>query len=287
MCDTLTNSYPILHFLLFICLPKVYDLYNLPVTDPAGIAVLIGFFLICTCGCVSQVSTAMLAVTRFLCIVNPFAKVSSPIVMGYIKVYTVIMTGLNLATMFCKILPAPNGLGPSLSRICLILNVSQCLIGIFASLFTVLKVTFRRRLTEIPDKRLRSSVTILLMNLPYVISVALILVTLTGISGVKFALLTFPTVACFTSMLNPVTILLLNHRARQYTKQTLIRKGHTVLSLVFDLKPLESSIFSTAEHQRLGEKADTHLLTTVQTDKSSVTKNTEQPVGRPFSDVGD
>jgi hypothetical protein len=196
----------------------------------------------------------MLAVTRFISIVSPFFRVSNSITLGYITVYAIVMAGLNLSTMFCKMLPAPKGLGPNLSRVCLMLNVSQCLLGICASLFTVLEVMFRKRLTEAPDKRTRSSVTILLMNLPYIVSVVLILVTLTGISGIRFALLTFPTVATITSMLNPLTILLLNHRARRYTRQAILRRGHALLSVVVDLKPLvhsstTSTGFLTNEHQ--------------------------------------
>ena len=283
VCDTLTNSYPIIHYLIFICLPKVYNVYNLPVTDPAGITILIGVLMICTCSCISQVSTAMLAVTRFICIVNPFVGVSSRIVMGYIKVYSVIMAGLNLSTMFCKILPAPNGLGPNLSRICLILNVSQCLIGISSSLFTVLNVIFKARLTQSPDKRTKSSVTILLMNLPYVVSVVLILVTLTGISGVTFALLTFPTVACFTSMVNPLTILLLNQRAREYTKETLIRKGHSILSLVFHLKPL----YQPPQNSTICLTSDNRLYKQL-TKKDGIlaaTNTASHSVDKPVTDV--
>ena len=211
----------------------MYDVYNIPVTDPAGVTILAGFFLICTCGCVSQVTTAMLAVTRLICIVNPFFRVSTTLVLGYIKIYSVIMTSLNLSTMLCKIFPAPQGLGPNLSRVCLILNVSQCLLGICASLFTVVRMLSRRRLSEKrPDEKIRSSLTIMFMNLPYLVSVVLILVTLTGISGVTFVLLTFPTVACFTSMLNPLTILLLNQKARQYTKLSLVKREHSVFSMI-------------------------------------------------------
>ena len=91
----------------------------------------------------------------------------------------------------------------------------------------------RRRLSEKrPDEKIRSSLTIMFMNLPYLVSVVLILVTLTGISGVRFALLTFPTVACFTSMLNPLTILLLNQKARQYTKLSLVKREHSVFSMI-------------------------------------------------------
>ena len=265
LCDTLTNSYPTLHFLTFICLPRMYDVYNIPVTDPAGITILAGFFLICTCGCVSQVSTAMLAVTRLICIVNPFYRVSSTLVTGYIKVYSLIMASLNLSTMFCKILPAPKGLGPNLSRVCLILNVSQCLLGVCASLFTVGRMVSRRRLTERrPDEKIRSSLTIMLMNLPYLVSVVMILVTLVGISGVRFALLTFPTVACFTSMLNPLTILLLNQKARQYAKLSLIKREHSVLSRVSECnnKPLvntpQGSDVTTGQIPMLGQVRNDH-----------------------------
>lgn len=216
-------------------------MYDLPITDGPRISILFGYFMICTCGCVSQVTTAMLAVTRFLCIVNPFLGISHPGVLGYILIYSLIMTTLNLSTMFCKIFPAPPGLGRNLSRICLCLNVSQCLLGILASLFTVLKMLSRRRFMRVPDQRMRSTVTILLMNLPYLVSVVLILITLTGISGILFSQLTFPTVACFTSMLNPVTILLLNRRARHYTHATFLRKIHCLLAHVLDLDPLEEA----------------------------------------------
>lgn len=67
------------------------------------------------------------------------------------------------------------------------------------------------------DKRTKSCHMILLMNLPYVASVILIIVTMTKMAGpVNFALVTFPLVACFTSCLNPVLIILLNSDARQF-----------------------------------------------------------------------
>lgn len=151
----------------------------------------------------------MLAVTRCVSVLRPFLRVPGWAVLGYVGVSSLGMAAVNMIVML-DVTPAVRD---KTNLSCLLINVCQCLLGITASVVTVLTLFLQQRpAASTPNKRMKSCLIVLLMNLPYVASVTLILKTITD--SVDYTMVTFPLVACLTSLLNPLLIVLLNPDAR-------------------------------------------------------------------------
>ena len=172
----------------------------------------------CKFGCLSQVTTSVLAIVRMISIFCPFLHVPQRMSLSYIALYSLLMTVNNFGFAFCQFLE----LTPSVRYVitltldyCYWLNIIQCMLGILASLFTAVKI-FSKRGAE-ADSRTRSCWIIIIMNLPYCLSAINFILSKTHLARYGYVYLTFVIVPCFTSMLNPLVVVLLNHKIREFT----------------------------------------------------------------------
>ena len=101
----------------------------------------------------------------------------------------------------------------SLVNFCLSLNITHCIIGIIASIMTMLMIVSKKR---VRDSRIRSCYIICLMNVPYLFSVFNYALSRTIFERFGYFFLAFVAVSCFTSMLNPLIIVLLNKELKQF-----------------------------------------------------------------------
>lgn len=177
----------------------------------------------CTFGCFSQVSTAVLAVVRMIYIYKPFVTYSAWVPLTYIAVFGTLMALNEIAYASLHFVEIDAALADAISRtvdFCLSLNISHCIIGIIASLLTVLKIVLIKKDGHREGKvlKVRSSCIICLMNVPYLFSVVNYTLSKTIFEKYGYFFLAFVAVSCFTSMFNPVLIVLLNRELRKFIK---------------------------------------------------------------------
>ena len=180
----------------------------------------------CSFGCLSQVTTSALAIVRMISIFCPFLHVPQGVFLSYIALYSLLMAVNNFGFAFCQFLE----LTPSVRYIiiltvdcCYWLNIAQCILGIVASLLTTGRIFSKRRAEA--DSRTRSCWIILIMNLPYCLSAINFILSKTNLARYGYVYLTFVIVPCFTSMLNPLVVVLLNHKIREFTWSLLQGNG--------------------------------------------------------------
>ena len=78
---------------------------------------------------------------------------------------------------------------------------------------TMIMIGLKRR---VQDMRIRSCYIICLMNVPYLFSVVNYTLSKTVFEQFGYFFLAFVAVSCFTSMLNPLIIVLQNKELKQY-----------------------------------------------------------------------
>jgi hypothetical protein len=178
----------------------------------------------CTFGCLSQVTTSVLAIVRMISIFSPFFRYPQWVFLTYIPIYTTIMAVNNFGFAFSQFLE----LTPTVRRIiiltvdcCYWLNIAQCILGILASLLTMGRIFSKRR---VKDTRTRSCWIILLMNIPYCMSTINFILSKTNLAKYGYVYLSFVGVPCFTSMFNPLVVVFLNQEIRDFTR-FLLTKG--------------------------------------------------------------
>lgn len=111
---------------------------------------------------------------------------------------------------------------------CFTLNIAHFCFGIFASFATIFKIVVNRR----PGKdaqlqHIRSCWIIFLMNIPYIFSIVNYALCKTHFEKHGYFFLVYVAIPCFTSMFNPVVIVLLNTEIRRFMKSLIIRKKMT------------------------------------------------------------
>jgi hypothetical protein len=129
-------------------------------------------FFTCTLGCFSQGVTTLLAITRMLTIINPFRDMKKRVLISYFMVYVFVMSINNLL----MVLNLPNFRSVSTNFIilcvCYSLNALHCLLGFIFSIITVVYVKTVGPALQKNDLKKRASVTIMLMNIVSIISLA-------------------------------------------------------------------------------------------------------------------
>jgi len=132
--------------------------------------------LACLFGCEAQACTSLLAVTRLILLLQPFYLLSRPLIRLLLLLYLLLKTVLSLAAWFLLREIEYSSLGPDsrltyihdiLVTVCFSLNFLSCLVGVACSLAAYCKLRFREEAVM-----LRSSGTVLLMNIPYIVSIA-------------------------------------------------------------------------------------------------------------------
>ena len=192
----------------------------------------------CNLGCISQSATTLLAVARYLRLRAPFININKYIFLAIFLFYAGIMTAITITGKYYFYTATEGnveqGVMTSLSATCFYLNLVQCFVGNF---FSVLCVTslFKGK-PDSDDKiamktyemRKKGCVTILLINLPYLISLIFALVAaITDYKHLRALMFTFLPVA--TSMVNPIILCWRNTGIRK----TLKKKGKEHLGRLF------------------------------------------------------
>ncbi|XP_063688840.1 uncharacterized protein LOC134821940 [Bolinopsis microptera] len=249
--DFCTNSYPVLHILYFCVSPNVN--FGVNTNYDQTIDYTFRFYavpslIMCTFGCLSQVTTSVLAIVRMISIFSPFIRLPQWAFLTYIAVYTCIMAINNFGFALCQFLeltPKVRGIIILTVDCCYWLNIAQCILGIVASLLTMGRIFSKRR---VKDTRTRSCWIILLMNIPYCMSTINFILSKTNLAKYGYVYLSFVCVPSFTSMFNPLIIVFLNQEIRDFT-HLLVTKGFI-------------QTYSTRKLSRVGPDTSTTVMLT-------------------------
>ena len=163
---------------------------------------------------------------------RPFLSMGLPqwIPMVYVSVFTVLMFVAEMAyaiLQFMRIDKKLENLIHLQMDICLYMNMSHCVFGILASLFTMFIILSKKR---VQDARVRSCYIISLMNVPYFISLVNYALSKTLFEQYGFYLVAYIAVFCFTSMLNPLIIVLLNSDLKKFMMSFLSKDSQVTVS---------------------------------------------------------
>lgn len=231
--DLLTNSYPTLHIIYFTTSPRldlrVFLDYQHGVPHIFKHYAIPSMF-ICSFGCTSQVITFVLSIVRAISVYRPFLSLRIPhwIPLGYIAVFSFIMftnEALFAILHFCYDSVSQDK-GYIIVRaieitveICYGLNIVHFILAIVASIATMAKILRRKKLLSCnPDTNTRSCWIIFLMNVPYFFSMINYTLCKTLLKEHNYFFLVYVAIPCFTSMFNPLVIVLLNKELKQFIK---------------------------------------------------------------------
>ena len=206
-----------------------------------------------------QVTTCLIALTRMVQILFPFLYFRQKVVLLYLSLYTAYMVINNstyyVALEFFSHLKTVQKIGLDM---CIWPNFIHCVIGITASTTTVVYLLSKKRTSGDckPQRNLRGCVTILMMNIPYLVSVITILnVKLLLPKQVSFREILFAWLPFCTSGLNPVMILLRMKKARFAVKtkvMLILGKSDVVATMVStDQQLTGNGVMVNMQHQDL------------------------------------
>ena len=198
--------------------------------------------LVCVLGCMSQVITWMLAVTRFVKVILPFTILVKRAVLGYLAGYSILMAANSLSSLVVQWRGGADEAGAMslLVHYCFLVNLAHCTTGILLSVTTSLYLvrctrrqaaTLRRSSQKgtpgsaLVTQRLRGCVTILLMNIPYIITLGFIVFVHLYPGRVSFHDVLFGFLPQLTSTINPIIV-----TARNLPKMRVLIFGRTLNS---------------------------------------------------------
>ena len=202
--DFLTNLFPATFIAYVYLSPTKFDQKSFLNQIPE--------FFCCTFGCISQVTVTLMAVARMIKIIRPFISIKVKWVMGYLIFYAVYMALGNAGAL---VIAGVNGEKPYHAKLkvvnkyaCFTMNMIHCFVGLVCSLITVAYLWIKMKKTDKESLRLklRSSNTILLMNIPYVISIVAHFLALHPNLGISLSLVKHYTIPVLTSAFNPCVI---------------------------------------------------------------------------------
>ena len=190
-------------------------------------------FFSCTFGCISQVTTSMMAVTRMISVIKPFFRVKFRWVIAYLIFYAIYMSIGNGGSLVILGIDEKSegssddshhdhgqdhhGNHIDLRRatletinkfVCFVMNVIHCILGIVCSFITVIHLRFNTFRNAERDRKLKSCNTILIMNIPYVISVVTNILAYYDFLGVDFQMVNHYFIPIMTSAFNPCVIVI-------------------------------------------------------------------------------
>ena len=209
--DFLTNLITPLVYAAFMVRAKLFS-----ESEPI-LSILIVFS--CTAGCFSQCLTTLLAITRLMKIVNPFVNINGKVLVVYVVVYTIIMfiTAALMAIHVAAIHLIKFEI--ILLITCGCLNAIHCLLGTICSVITVIYAFFVKSLAQTNEVKKRASVTILLVNIVYVIGLICFLLNYLQFfvfsPVLRFDAINFLFLPVLTSAINPVILFLRVRAIRQ------------------------------------------------------------------------
>ena len=228
IADFLTNMVAPLGYCYLLMSPQLFfglDLEYLPFG-----------FLACTLGCFSLCAATLLAISRTLKIVNPFRTIQQRCLKFYIFFYTLFMMaiGLSIQAIVAIMIKKSIDSGPLplitfiLICLCYWFNIMHCILGTAFSIVSVVYVfLFCKPVTQNQGNlKKRASVTVLLMNLVYIITISCMFLNVFQRKifkqGVDFTVISFIFNPMLISALNPIILFTRVQKIRQ-TFYSLIR----------------------------------------------------------------
>ena len=218
--DFLTNLVPTI-FMTYVFLSKVKFEYTFANQIPE--------FFSCTFGCISQVTTTMMAVTRMISIIKPFCRVKFKWVLAYLIFYAIYMSIGNAGSLMITGIKNSQNISDAQYQVileenkdhlkfnvatietlnkfvCFVMNVFHCFLGILCSFVTVgyLRVIVSGSAEQ--ARKLKSCNTILIMNIPYIISIVSNFLAFYQVIGIDFKLVNHYMLPILTSAFNPCVI---------------------------------------------------------------------------------
>ena len=203
--------------------------------------------LVCVLGCASQVITWVLAVTRFFRVIVPFAVFRRKSILIYIVVYCTLMTINSASSLALQISGAEERVSimAVVVGFCFIGNLVHCCTGIIVSVVTSVyllwcsylqRLTLQRTFQEHCNKKTsisrqrKSSVTILLMNIPNFITICFIIYVNAKPGQISFHDAFFGFLPILTSAVNPIIVSARNYAKIKRAFFRLKKVARTVLS---------------------------------------------------------
>ena len=191
-------------------------------------------FLSCTFGCVSQVTTSLMAVTRMIAIIRPFCKVEFKFVLAYLIFYTIYMGIGNAGSLVITGIKNHRNVRQDLHNIseyvtlgydrhynlnmatietlnkmvCFSMNMAHCILGLLCSIIVVGYLQSRTPIggSSSHQRKLKVSKTILIMNIPYFISIISNFLAFYQVVEIDFKLVNHYMHPILTSAYNPCVI---------------------------------------------------------------------------------
>ena len=173
-------------------------------------------FLCCTFGCISQVTVSLMALTRMIKIIRPFLKIKFRWVLSYLIAYAVYMAFGNVGHLVAAVIKGGHNQNENLDMsllekwnkfACFSINLVHCFVGIICSLVTVGYLLINMKGIGDKSSKLRGSNTILIMNIPYVVSIVTNLLARYQAVQLNFSLVNHYIIPIFTSAFNPCVVL--------------------------------------------------------------------------------
>ncbi|KAL5263927.1 hypothetical protein ACHWQZ_G005121 [Mnemiopsis leidyi] len=184
-------------------------------------------FLSCTFGCISQVTTTMMAVTRMISILKPFLRVKFKVVLAYLIFYAVYMALGNAGSLIVAYMKEARNYTAagtntkdsyedqietlkSLNKfVCFVMNMIHCIMGVLCSFVSVGYLRFIIGTGSAEQARkLKSCYTILIMNIPYIFSIVSNFLAFFKVLKIDFKLVNHYLIPILTSAFNPCVIMI-------------------------------------------------------------------------------
>ena len=190
-------------------------------------------FLSCTFGCISQVTTSLMAVTRMISVIKPFFRVEFKWIFGYLIFYTVYMGIGNAGSLVVtemksirksnenqynlvpqtgeeeeKFDQALDTIETLNKHVCFVMNMAHCILGLLCSFIVVGYLQKQSSVGGSAEhaRKLRSCRTILIMNIPYMISIISNFLAFYQVIALDFRLVNHYMLPILTSAYNPCVV---------------------------------------------------------------------------------
>ena len=186
-----------------------------------------------------------MALTRMIKIFRPFLKIKFRWVLSYLIAYAVYMTFGNVGYLAAACIKGGENGNETLDMAllenwnklaCFSINLAHCFLGIICSLITISNL-LRISMKGIGDKasKLRSSNTILIMNIPYLVSIVTNLLAVYQAVQLNFSLVNHYLIPIFISAFNPCVVLARTKNLRNPEGGTSVTRSCTQQSSVRSL----------------------------------------------------
>ena len=242
-------------------------------------------FLSCTFGCISQVTTTMMAATRMISIIQPFLRVKFKFVLTYLVFYAVYMAIGNAGSLVITGMKdarnvteekqyGGNHMGTleTLNKfICFVMNMIHCVLGVLCSFIAVGYLRIIIGASPEQARKLRSLNTILIMNIPYIFSIVSNFLAFYQVLKIDFKLVNHYIIPILTSAFNPCVIMARTNviqdirSGKQVNVTTMATTATAVLSRRFVLKKLDRDKIEMPEQELEPKSEDCPDLGTLET----------------------